>query len=63
MKTSTLFSALGFAAMASTYAVPEVSGNLEQRDFQPVNLLFLAGPASYNMSIPADGTEYSTPGT
>jgi len=60
MKSFTFVFALGFVAMVSAYAVPEIAGNLEQRDVQTVDLLFLAGPASFNLSIPADGTEYAT---
>jgi len=60
MKSFTFVSVLALVATVSAYAVPEVSGNLEQRDFQTVDLLFLAGPASFNLSIPADGNEYPT---
>lgn len=60
MKSFTIFSAIGFAAIVAAYAVPEASGQLEKRDVQSVDLLFLAGPASYNLTIPADGQEYFT---
>ncbi|KAK3997857.1 hypothetical protein QBC44DRAFT_354347 [Cladorrhinum sp. PSN332] len=47
-----LAAALG---LASAGAIP-----LEERDVQTVQLTFYAGPTSYTMSIPADGTTHPT---
>lgn len=54
------FSVLSLVATVFAFAVPEALGQLEQRDVQSVNLLFLSGPASYTLTIPADGNEYFT---
>lgn len=51
-------SVLAIAAVASVHALP--SNDLAERDVQSVSLIFQGGPASYNMTIPADGKEYFT---
>lgn len=51
-------SVLALAAAALAHAVP--NNHLAKRDAQSVTLIFEAGPASYNLTIPADGQEYFT---
>lgn len=66
MKTFTKTTVLALAAVA--HALPPsreaASTLLAERDSQPqvqsVTLIFQAGPASYNLTIPADGQEHST---
>jgi len=41
-------------------ALPPTSPLLKARDAQIVHLVFHGGPASYNMTIPADGQVYPT---
>lgn len=61
MKTFTAYSLLALSAIASALVVPDAShGQLAERDAQSVDLVFLAGPASYNLTIPANGQEYAT---
>ncbi|KAI0133886.1 hypothetical protein BJ170DRAFT_678812 [Xylariales sp. AK1849] len=49
-------SILGFSFLAGSFAQP-----LEPRDgFQAVHLTFHGGPASYELTIPADGQVYPT---
>lgn len=50
---------LAIAAMPSAYSLPS-SGQIEERDVQTVTLIFQGAAASYNLSIPANGQEYST---
>lgn len=52
--------ALALAPLASAHAISLAETQLHSRDFQPVTLIFQAGPASYSMDLVADGQEYFT---
>lgn len=39
---------------------PSLTHPTEPRSFQTVHLTFHGGPASYDLTIPADGTQYPT---
>ncbi|KAK3936685.1 hypothetical protein QBC46DRAFT_295732 [Diplogelasinospora grovesii] len=47
-------------AIAGLAAAAPTSSQLEERDVQTVHLIFHGGPASYNLTLPADGKVYPT---
>lgn len=51
---------LFLAALASAHAISPADPKLLSRDFQPVSLIFEAGPASYGLDLVADGQEWFT---
>lgn len=55
-------STLAFVALNAAHALPNgpVDGLSDRDAAQTVTLIFEGGPASYNLSIPADGQEYFT---
>lgn len=61
MNTYKSYFLLTLSAVASAIAVPEAShAQLAEGDAQAVDLVFVGGPASYNLTIPANGQEYLT---
>ncbi|KAI3399605.1 hypothetical protein diail_6244 [Diaporthe ilicicola] len=58
--TMKAFTTLLLTALVSGHAMRQADNQLQSRDFQPVALIFQAGPASYELDIVADGQEYFT---